>query len=218
MASIDKAATERGHQRKERAISKGSMDEPFDRDTQLMLRLQAGETACFEQLVERHKQRVFNLVFRFLGGSGEAEDIAQEIFLDIYHARTRYKPTARFTTWLYIICRNTCFKQQRKRRPVSLSVSAGAGTAENSVASRLEDHHNPSPLEAALHGERALAVRRAIDALPASQKMALILSRYEELPYKDIAAAMGCSVKAVKSLLHRAKMNVKDKLTGYLEK
>lgn len=193
------------------------MAERFDKDAELMLRFQAGDESCFEELVERHKQRVFNTVYRFLGGSPDAEDIAQEIFIRIYRARKTYKASARFTTWLYAVCRNTCLKQLRKHPPATVALSDETGRPDTPVAPPIADTRTPSPLEAALHSEQALVVKKAVDALPESQKMAVILHRYEHLSYREIAEAMGCSVQAVKARLHRARVNLKEKLAGYLE-
>jgi len=131
------------------------MAERFDRDTELMLRFQAGEEACFEELVERHKQRVFRTAYRFLGMRQGAEDIAQEVFLRVYRARDTYEPRARFTTWLYAICRNTCFKRLRKQSGSPVSLSNEVELEEGSAPHQLADARAPSPLESALRDERA---------------------------------------------------------------
>lgn len=191
------------------------MEERFDRDTELMLRFQAGDESCFEQLVDRHKQRVFGLVYRFLGGGSDVEDIAQEILVRVYRARKTYRPSAKFTTWLYTICRNTCFKEYRKRRLVL--VSDETGQMEDDIIYQMPDMHTPSPSESALRDEQALVVKAAIDSLPEAQRMALILRKYEQLSYQEIAQAMACSPKAVRSLLYRARGNLKEQLAGYME-
>jgi RNA polymerase sigma-70 factor (ECF subfamily) len=201
-----------------RFLQRCNIDERLDSDTQLMLGFQAGDEACFEKLVERNKQRVFALVFRFLGGHQDAEDVAQEVFLRVYRARSRYQPTAKFTTWLYVICRNTCFKQLEKHRRHAVSLPEETASVREVAQRHVPDARTPSPLDSLLLDERARLVRAAIASLPASQRMALILSRYDGLPYAEIAEAMGCSDKAVKSLLHRARMNVKARLAHYFEK
>jgi len=194
------------------------MQEPFDRDTELMLRCQAGDEACFEKLVERHKQRVFGLVFRFLGGRADAEDIAQEVFVRVYHARRSYTPRAKFTTWLYTICRNTCFKELRKRKHNTVSLSQETPPSGEVLADRIAQPHTASPSAALLQSERVHVVKTAIDALPEAQRMALLLRKYDQLSYQEIAKAMGCSAKAVKSLLYRAKQNLRNSLAPYVEK
>ncbi|HAJ56777.1 MAG TPA: RNA polymerase subunit sigma-24 [Candidatus Omnitrophica bacterium] len=193
------------------------MDVP-DEDIRLMLLFQGGEASCFEELVERHKNRVFNLAYRFLGNSHEAQDIAQEVFIKIYHAKDTYRPQAKFTTWLYIICKNTCLKALRKKKPAAISIDDTLELAEGSVAPQLADTSTPSPSASLLNSERASVIKEAVDSLPANQKMALVLCRYEQLSYEEAAEVIGCSVKAVKSLLHRAKINLKEGLAAYLEK
>jgi len=194
------------------------MAEQLDSDSELMLRFQAGEEACFEELVERHKQRVFRTAYRFLGVRQDAEDIAQEVFLRVYRARDTYEPRARFTTWLYAICRNTCFKRLRKQSGSPVSLSDEVELEDGSAPRQLADARAPSPLESALRDERAALVKQAIEALPTSQRMALVLCKYEGLSYAEIAEAIGRSEKAVKSLLHRARQNLKEMLAGYFEK
>lgn len=189
-----------------------------DEDIQLMLRFQAGVESCFEQLVERHKNRVFYLAYRFLGSYQEAEDVAQEVFIKIYHARNSYKPKAKFTTWLYIICKNTCLKELRKNKPNTVSLDDTFKLAEDDVTQQIADPHTPSPLDSMLNDERAVVVKQAIDSLPDNQRIALILSRFDQLSYEESAKVMGCSMKAVKSLLHRAKINLKEKLADYFKK
>lgn len=188
----------------------------YDEDVQLMLRFQKGEESCFEQLVERHKQRVFNLVYRFLGNYQEAEDLAQEIFIKIYHTKNSYRPQAKFTTWLYVICKNTCLKVLRKKKPATVSINETLKLEENSINTQIPDSHTPTPVQAILQNEQALVVKEALDSLPVNQKMTVVLYRYDRLSYEEIAEVIGCSVKAVKSLLHRAKINLKEKLAEYV--
>ena len=192
-----------------------------DTDVELMLRCQAGDESCFERLVERHKQQVLGLVYRFLGGPRNAEDVAQKVFLRVWRARRRYKPKAKFTTWLYAICRNTCFSELKKHRrmviPISLSGEAASPDGAEH-ANEIRDDAMLSPLEAGLRDEQAEMAKRAIDSLPDAQRMAVVMRCYEQLPYEDIALAMGCSAKAVKSLLHRARVNLRNSLAEYLER
>ncbi len=189
----------------------------LDEDIRLMLRFQDGEESCFEQLVERHKNRVFNLAYRFLGNHEEAEDLAQEIFMKIYRAKNTYIPKAKFTTWLYVICKNTCLKKLGKKRPEIVSLHERIELEEGTVTHQIADAHIPSPSAATLNNEQTLLVKEAIDSLPTNQKMAVILYRYDQLSYEEIAKVMCCSIKAVKSLLHRAKINLKEKLADYFE-
>jgi RNA polymerase sigma-70 factor (ECF subfamily) len=190
----------------------------FDEDIQLMLRFQDGEESCFEQLVERHKRRVFNLAYRFLGNYQDAEDVTQEVFIKIYQAKNMYKPKAKFTTWLYTICKNTCLKKLNKKKLNIVSIDDRMELQEGMVSRQVADSHTPSPANSTLNNERVSIVKAAIDSLPVNQKMVVILYRYDRLSYEEIAKVMGCSIKAVKSLLHRAKINLKEKLSDYFKK
>ncbi len=187
-------------------------------DVDLMLRFQNGEDKCFEDLVERHKQRVFNIAYKYVGNFQEAEDIAQQVFINIYNAKKSYKPTAQFTTWLYKICQNTCFKTFRKKRLDTVSIDASKELEEDTVNVQIADPKSLSPLENMVNDEAAKVVKEAIDGLPDHQRMVVILNKYEQLSYEKIAEITGFSVKAVKSLLHRARVSLKEKLATYFNK
>lgn len=187
-------------------------------DIQLMLRFKNGEESCFEKLVELHKNRVFRLAYRFLGNYQDAQDAAQEIFIKVYRARAGYSPRAKFTTWLYAICKNTCLKKLLKKKLSTVSVSENIELDENTVTRQIADTHTPTPEESTLNNEKVLIIKQAIDSLPENQKMAVILYRYEQLSYDEISEIMGLSAKAVKSLLHRARGNLKGLLADYFRK
>lgn len=189
--------------------------EYFDDDIRLMLRFQNGEEGCFEELVERHKQRVLNIAYRYVGNIHDAEDIAQLVFISIYKAKKRYAPRAQFITWLYTICKNTCLKTFRKKRLNTVSIDANVDLEQNTVSAQLPDSGASTPLEDAINNERDLVVKEAVDSLPDNQRIVVILYKYEQLSYEKIAEVTGFSAKAVKSLLHRARVNLKEKLSGY---
>jgi len=209
---------QRGVKETGRRSLKNIMVEKVDPDTQLMLRFQAGDEKSFEQLVERNKQKVLNLVYRFLGAWQDSEDIAQEVFIKVYRARKTYKPIAKFITWLYIICKTTCYQELRKRKLKIVSLSDDKALADGPVGRQITDKSSPSPLGSVLQDERTIAVKEAIDSLPDSQKMALILRKYEHLSYLEISEVMECTEKAVKSLLYRAKQGLKERLKDFLKK
>ncbi len=179
-----------------------------------MLRFKNGEEACFVELVKIHKQRVFAFAYRFLGGAADAEDAAQEVFIKVYNAAGTYTVKAKFTTWLFTITRNTClnFLDKRNRKGLFVSLDESPDTREDSPNLQVADTKDPPPAELLIKQEQFEAVKKALDSLPENQKTAVLLCRYDDLSYEAIAEVMGCSVKAVKSLLHRAKLNLKEKL------
>jgi RNA polymerase sigma-70 factor (ECF subfamily) len=183
-----------------------------DRDAELMQQVARGDHAAFNDLVQKYRPMVLNTAFRYVGDHEEAEDLAQEAFLRVYEARYRYRPTARFSTYLYRVVANVCLDAQRRRqaRPVeSLEALEEGGP--------LEDKRSPSPHEAVERRELQATVRAAIASLPSRQRLAVILHRYEGLSYREIAEALDCSVSAVETLLHRAKQSLKEYLRDYVE-
>jgi len=191
------------------------MVEYFDENIDLMLRFQAGEERCFEEIVNRHKQRVFNIAYRYLGNINDAEDLTQQVFINIYNAKGAYVPKAEFSTWLYTICRNACLKTFRKKKLNTTSIDNDLKFDDNTVSIQLQDKKSSSPLENVLNTEGERIVKESIDSLPKNQKMVVILYKYEHLSYERIAQITGLSMKAVKSLLHRARVSLKKQLSEY---
>ena len=188
-----------------------------DPDADLMLRVKQGHRDAFEVLVDRYKQPVFNLIHRTLGDPAEAEDLAQVVFLQVFRAAHRYKPSARFSTWLYTIARNLCLNEIRRRsRHPAEPMEGAADQGEDLPARQFEDHTQPSPPDALLHGELEHMIQAALSALPETQRTAILLCRQEDLSYEDIAKIMGCSLPAIKSLIHRGRETLKQKLKPYL--
>ena len=185
-----------------------------DPHAQLMLRFKGGDEAAFIELVNAYKQRVFAFAFRFLGNAEDAEDAAQEVFVKIYNAKDKYAPQAKFSTWVFTITRNTCLNLLDKRKKKGLFVSLEERTVpdEDGPGLQVADTKDLPPAELLINKELAAAVKAALNALPENQRTAVLLCRYDDLSYEAIAEVMDCSVKAVKSLLHRAKVNLKEKL------
>jgi RNA polymerase sigma-70 factor (ECF subfamily) len=149
---------------------------------------------------------VYRVALRHVGNEAEAEDISQDVFLRVWRKADAYAPSAKFTTWLYTITANLCKSQLRSlwRRHVRL---AGAVADQDAPAPE------PTPEENALRNEAQARLRAAIASLPNNQRMALLLKRYEGLPYAEIAEVMGCTVSAVESLLFRANSSLREMLT-----
>ena len=179
----------------------------MDDDVRLMLSFRDGNVADFEKLMQRHQQSVLNLAYRFIGDRTAAEDVAQEVFLQIYRFGPSYRPSASFVTWMYQIVRNTCYSELRRRGRRALLIDDDP--ANDPPAPPDPDHLVQAELQA--------AVRQAIASLPDNQRMALVLRRYENLSYDKIAQTMGMSESAVKALLHRARETLKEKLKSYAD-
>ncbi len=189
-------------------------DAANQRDVDLMRRVREGDLRAFEELVEIHQRSVIGTVAKMLGSPTEAEDIAQQVFVRIWKSASRYEPQAKFTTWLFTITRNLVFNEVRRRqRKPTVSVQEREETTRRIV----EDTHGSSPDEEVLHAELEAAVDRAIEALPEKQRLAVILRRYEDMPYEEIGKILSMSVPAVKSLLFRARTELKQSLRKYLD-
>lgn len=183
-----------------------------------MLRVKEGDRAAFELLVEKYKQPVINMVTRLISDQTEAEDLAQNIFVQVYKSADRYRASAKFSTWLYTITRNLCFNELRRRsRHRAESIEEQHPDREDQPWRQFEETRLDEPGEAILQGELFEKVEEAIQELPENQKVALLMCRGEDFSYDEIAAALGCSVPATKSLIHRAREVLKARLKPYLK-
>jgi RNA polymerase sigma-70 factor (ECF subfamily) len=189
----------------------------LDPDAALMLRVKQGDTDAFTQLVEKYKQPVMNLVFRTVHDATEAEDLAQNVFVQVYKSAPRYKSTAKFSTWLFTIARNLCLNEIRRRtRHPAESLDAPHPEQEDQPLHQFEDKKVISPPESLLQGELAGKIEEALADLPENQRSAILLCRQEDLSYEEISEVLGCSVSATKSLIHRGRETLKEKLKNYL--
>jgi RNA polymerase sigma-70 factor, ECF subfamily len=169
-------------------------------------------------LVERYQQRLVGVMHHLVGRADEADDLAQEVFLRVYRTRKRYNPQAKFSTWLFTIANNLALNVLRSRRrkpmiplPVRESGPLGPRPAEKLVAAR-----SPAPGQRMQQQELAAIIRAALDSLNERQRMAVVLHKFEEMNYAEIADVMGLSTKAVKSLLSRARAALRDALQAQL--
>jgi RNA polymerase sigma-70 factor (ECF subfamily) len=193
-----------------------ALDDP---DAVLMLRVKRGDLAAFEQLVEKYKQPIVNLMFRMLHDLEEAEDLAQNVFVRVFRSAARYEVSAKFSTWLFTIARHLCLNEIRRRsRHPAESLEAGAGESDSDHPARqYEDMKTFTPPESFLQTELKEKIQQALDALPEKQRLAIVLCRQDELSYEEIAKVLGCSVSATKSLIHRGRETLKHKLKPYLQ-
>jgi RNA polymerase sigma-70 factor, ECF subfamily len=189
------------------------MSEAGPEDAALMALVARGDTPAFEQLVERHQTLVLGTVARMLGSNSDVEDVSQQVFIRVWKSAPRYVPTAKFTTWLLTITRNLVFNEirRRKRHP---SETFDIHQGEESMP--LPDRTGRIPDQSLLDEEMRRAVDQAIQALPEKQRLAVILRRYEEKSYEEIAVVLELSVPAVKSVLFRARTELRAALNRYL--
>ena len=187
---------------------------PADQDVFWMQQVAAGDTEAFRALIETHQARVIGTVAKMLGDDIDSEDISQQVFVRVWKSAARYRPTAKFTTWLFKITRNLVFNElrRRKRHPAT-----PLEHEEEEHFFQPADESGLSPDASLLDAELNHAIQLAIDALPETQRMAVVLRRYEEMPYEDIAEVLGLSVPAVKSVLFRARTELRERLRKYLE-
>ena len=191
-----------------------------DPSTELMLRVRDGDAAAFEQLVGLWQDRLVTLFLHHTGDHSTAEDLAQEVFLRVYRSRGSYKPTAKFTTWVHTIAHNVASDLRRRsyrRRehgvPNSVSASSSAiGLDQIAVAAS-----GFLPARAADRRELRDVVQQALAGLNDRQRMAVLLAKFEQCSYEEIAAVMKLSVPAVKSLLFRARDQLRAAIQPYME-
>jgi RNA polymerase sigma-70 factor (ECF subfamily) len=191
---------------------------PADADAILMRRVKGGDTRAFAELVDKYKQPVINFVSRTLRDETEAEDLAQNVFVQVYRSAHRYRESARFTTWLFTIARNLCLNEIRRRaRHPTEPLESTHPAYQQRPSRQSEDAGTVSPPAALLQGELEEKIAEALAALPENQRTAILLCQQEELSYEEIAEVLGCSLSATKSLIHRGRGTLKQKLKPYLQ-
>ena len=180
----------------------------------LMLLVADGDKIAFSCLVNRHQETVFRLIYRYFGKQEEANDLAQEVFVRIWRSSEKYTPTSKFTTWLYTLTANICKSETKSLWRRNIWLIGSFWTSGDHDAPEVPAL-TPSPEDVAIQTEQRRLVRAAIAALPTNQRLAVVLQRYEELSYQEIAIVIGCSVAAVEALLVRAKANLQKKLLSH---
>jgi RNA polymerase sigma-70 factor (ECF subfamily) len=189
-----------------------------DPEVGLMLRVQRDEPGAFAELVEAYWARVFGRFVRWLGDRQEAEDLAQDVFLRLYRARKRYQPRAKFATWLFHITKNVARNALRSRRRRScVRLGAVLAASQESDLERVLADGDDSPSRPLERSELARLVRTAVSGLGGRQRTALELYQFRDFSYAEIAAEMDMSPKAAKSLLYRARNQLRANLTRVLE-
>jgi RNA polymerase sigma-70 factor (ECF subfamily) len=174
-------------------------------DVQLMLDVKAGDDASFDLLLQKYRTPLVNFLYRMVRDTATAEDLAQEVFLRVYRARKQYSPSAKFTTWLFRIATNLALNSVRDNRHRQKDVSIDAASSPDEDAAPMQ---LPAPEmridEHMIQRDRADYIRKVISELPEKQRVAVLLHKYEEMDYAEIARILECSESALKSLLFRA--------------
>ncbi len=182
----------------------------LERDAELMLQVREGDPASFALLLERHRAPVINFLYRMVQNQAVAEELAQDVFLRVYRSRESYEPTARFTTWLFRIATHLALNYIRDGRHEK-GVERIDADPRDGIVRQLADLH-PTVEQRLLRDARLREVKQAIETLPAKQKAAVLMHKYQELEYTQIASALSCSESAVKSLLFRAYETLRSRL------
>ena len=188
-----------------------------DPDAALMLLVKQGDNEAFSSLVAKYKQPVMNLVYRMIRDLTEAEDISQNVFVQVYKSAARYQVSSKFSTWLFTIARDLCLNEIRRRsRHPADSMDVPHPEHEDQPLQQFEDKKTTAAPERLLQGELEAKIEQAIAELPENQRLAILLCRQDELSYEEIAKVLGCSLSATKSLIHRGRETLKLKLKPYL--
>ena len=183
------------------------------RDEEVMLNYQKGESGAMGELLRRYKKPIYHFAFRLIGNTSEAQDIAQEVFLKVHQSKDTYAPTGKFSTWIFSITHNLTLSRLRKNKWLVMWPRK-----KDNLDSLLDfQSPDPSPDAVVSENEVSLIVKKCIQSLPFLQREALLLREYESLDYQDIAKILKKSLGTVKTLIHRARQNLKIKLLPYLE-
>jgi RNA polymerase sigma-70 factor (ECF subfamily) len=189
-----------------------------DPDVRLMLRVRDDEPGAFQQLVEQFQNRLVAVMHHLVGDAAEAEDLAQEVFLRVYRARKQYRPRSKFSTWLFTIANNLALNslRSRQRKPAVSLTGRDSGPLGARPQEQLVHDHHSGPQVRIQREELAALIRKALDGLNERQRVAVVLNKFEDMNYAEIAEVMGLTTKAVKSLLSRARENLRIALAAYV--
>ncbi len=185
-------------------------------DAEVMLRVKAGDQSAFDFLVQKYRRPLVSFMYRMARNTAAAEDLAQEVFLRVYRSRQSYEASAKFTTWLYRIATNLAVnhaRDTRKERP-EVMVSLDEPDEETGTTMDLADGTMTAE-EALVRRERMLAIRSKVEALPERQRLAVIMHKYQQMDYKQIAEVLKLSESATKSLLFRAYETLREQLKEF---
>jgi len=186
-------------------------------DAEMMLRVKAGDDSAFDYLVQKYRRPIISFMYRMAHNSAAAEDLAQEVFLRVYRSRANYEPSAKFSTWLYRIATNlgvNFARDTRHERPENIT-NLDEPDEESGQTPDLADK-TPTIEEEILRRERLAAIRQKVEALPDRQKMAVLMHKYQQMDYRQIAEVLKLSESATKSLLFRAYETLRTQLREFV--
>jgi RNA polymerase sigma-70 factor (ECF subfamily) len=190
-----------------------------DPDVALMLRVRDDDPAAFEELVRRYQDRLLTVMYHLVGNRDEADDLAQEVFLRVYRHRKEYHPQAKFSTWLFTIAHHLAQNvyRRRQRKPEAQMDLTDSGVLAQQPQENWRAAAAPAPDSQLRHEELSQVVQWALAQLNERQRLAVVLNKFEDMSYQEIAEVMGISVKAVKSLLSRARTQLRELLAPYVQ-
>jgi RNA polymerase sigma-70 factor, ECF subfamily len=186
-------------------------------DAEIMLRAKAGDQSAFDYLVQKYRRPMVSFMYRMARNPAAAEDLAQEVFLRVYRSRSSYEASAKFTTWLYRIATNLAVNHARDTRHERPEVQVSLDEPDEDTGTTLElPDGNLTAEQAMVRRERMLAIRSKVEALPEQQKLAVIMHKYQQMDYKQIADVLKKSESATKSLLFRAYETLREQLKEFV--
>jgi RNA polymerase sigma-70 factor, ECF subfamily len=186
-------------------------------DADIMLRTKAGDQSAFEYLVQKYRRPMVSFMYRMARNSAVAEDLAQEVFLRVYRSRETYEASAKFSTWLYRIATNLAVNHARDTRHERPEVQVSLDEPDDDTGTTLELPDGALNAEQQMvRRERLLAIRQKIEALPEQQRLAVIMHKYQQMDYKQIADVLKKSESATKSLLFRAYETLREQLKEFI--
>ncbi len=186
-------------------------------DADVMLRVKTGDQAAFDFLVQKYRRPMVSFMYRMARNSAVAEDLAQEVFLRVYRSRENYEASAKFTTWLYRIATNLAVNHARDTRHERPEVQVSLDEPNDETGTTLEvPDRSLNAEQAIVQQERMMAIRRKVEALPEQQKLAVIMHKYQQMDYKQIAEVLKKSESATKSLLFRAYETLREQLKEFI--
>jgi RNA polymerase sigma-70 factor (ECF subfamily) len=186
-------------------------------DAEIMLRVKTGDEAAFDYLVQKYRRPILNFMYRMAHNSAVAEDLAQEVFLRVYRSRSGYQASAKFSTWLYRIATNLAVNHARDTRHERPETSVSLDEPDEETGQTLDvADKSLTAEEAILRRERMLAIRQRVQALPERQRIAVIMHKYQQMDYRQIAEVLKLSESATKSLLFRAYEILRQQLKDFV--